>query len=118
MSKTDLTNEQIEDATIAAENLSTQSVLSEEEYNALADQQNLKADDIVEEQVSEKEFKAAQAQVKEVVRSLKKKFRGLSKTELIYIIVEQISRAEKFQDLSRQLYEDNKKLIAELESKA
>ena len=95
--------------------LADQSVLSEDEYNDLAAQQNTKADDIIEEQVSEEEFKAAQAEVKEVVRNLKKRFKGLSKTELIYIIVEQISRAEKFQDLAKNLYEDNKKLLEELE---
>lgn len=94
-----------------------QSVLPESAYEELAEQQ---ADpDLIDELAAtaqdREEFKKAQAKVKEIVRSLKRQFKGLSKTQLIHIIVEQISRAEQYQMLAKQYYEDNLKLIAELE---
>lgn len=101
-----------------AAELAKQSILSESDYNELADQQE-NSTDLIDELAAtaqdKAEFKEAQKQVKDIVRKLKRQFKGLTKTQLIHIIVEQISLAEQNKQLAIKLLEDNKKLIAQLE---
>lgn len=55
------------------------------------------------------------AQAQEAVRKLKKRLKTQSKSELIYIIIQQASRAQEYQEMCQKMHNDMKKLIEENE---
>ena len=64
-----------------------------------------------EQQVNE----AALKEANEAVRKLKKRLKTQSKSELIYIIIQQASRAQEYQTMCQKMHHDIKKLIEENE---
>lgn len=109
-------------------NLENQSVLSESDYKDIATEQNESAEDLVNEladtsvspeehAMSEEDLKAAQASVKNALKGLKRRLKPHSKSELITLLFQQGAQLQETRQLAQKLYEDNIKLIKELENK-
>lgn len=103
--------------------LSKQSVLSENDYKDIESEQ---AQDLVEElantsvteeehAMSEEELKLAQESVAKALQNLKKRLKPHSKSELITLLFQQGAQLQETRQLSQKLYEDNLKLIEQLE---
>lgn len=89
--------------------MSKQAVLKPEQYEQLSEAEKTEASK------SDPAFQKLQETAKLEVQRLKKRLKTHSKSELILLTLQQAAKAQEFQELSQRLYEDNKKLIEEIE---
>ena len=67
-----------------------------------------------EDPATSKEYKAALDHAKEVYKHIKKKLKAQSKSDLINLIVKYSSDLQELQNVSQQLFEENKTLKEQL----
>lgn len=66
---------------------------------------------------SEEQILEFNRQMREVVRSLKRSLKRLSKSEIIAVCVDQALREQEMRGIAKQLFEENKELKGKLDEK-